>query len=251
VIDVSGLTKSYGKGGVMTEVLKGVDLQVNAGEFVAIMGSSGSGKSTLLNILGFLDRQSTGSYRFEGAGLSQADDDTLSALRNQKIGFVFQQFHLLERANALRNVMLPLLYAEGDSAQDEARAARALEAVGLATRAHHRPGELSGGEQQRVAIARALVNDPALILADEPTGNLDSKSGGEILDIFEKLHAAGRTIVLVTHDSAVAARADRIVRLEDGRIGPAHTSNRGEAPIERASGPAPPAPGHRRRHRAA
>jgi ABC-type lipoprotein export system ATPase subunit len=239
MIEANGLTKSYRKGAVVTEVLKGVDLRVRAGEFVAIMGASGSGKSTLLNIIGFLDRPDGGIYRFEGTDLSHADDDTLSAVRNRRIGFVFQQFHLLERADALRNVTLPLLYADDDNADDEQRAMRALEAVGLAHRAHHRPGELSGGEQQRVAIARALVNNPALLLADEPTGNLDSKSGGEILDIFARLRAAGRTIVLVTHDADVAACADRIVRLEEGRIcqeatrdgTPASTSERpGAAP---------------------
>jgi putative ABC transport system ATP-binding protein len=218
MIDANALTKSYRKGPVTTAVLNGVSLRVRPGEFVAIMGSSGSGKSTLLNILGFLDRPDSGTYRFQGEDLAQADDDRLSAVRNRKIGFVFQQFHLLERANAVRNVMLPLLYADEAVEDGEARARRALEVVGLAARAQHRPGELSGGEQQRVAIARALVNHPALILADEPTGNLDARSGNEILDIFGQLHAAGRTIVLVTHDPAVADRADRIVRLEDGRI---------------------------------
>ena len=218
MIDAHALAKEYRKGPVTTVVLKGVTLHVRRGQFVAIMGTSGSGKSTLLNILGFLDRPDSGTYRFQGEDLGQADDDRLSAVRNRQIGFVFQQFHLLERADAVRNVMLPLLYADNAVDDGEARARRALDAVGLAARAHHRPGELSGGEQQRVAIARALVNDPALILADEPTGNLDAKSGTEILDIFGQLHAAGRTIVLVTHDPAVAERADRIVVLEDGRI---------------------------------
>ena len=218
MIDTDALTRTYRKGPVTTAVLKGVNLHVRPGEFVAIMGASGSGKSTLLNILGFLDRPDSGTYRFQGEDLAQADDERLSAVRNRQIGFVFQQFHLLERADAVRNVMLPLLYADEAVADGEARAKRALDAVGLATRTHHRPGELSGGEQQRVAIARALVNDPALILADEPTGNLDAKSGHEILEIFGQLHAAGRAIVLVTHDPAVAARADRIVVLEDGRV---------------------------------
>jgi putative ABC transport system ATP-binding protein len=218
VIEAEGLTKSYRKGAAVTEVLKGVSLRVRAGEFVAVMGPSGSGKSTLLNLLGFLDRPDGGSYRFEGADLSRADDDTLSAVRNRKVGFVFQQFHLLERASALRNVMLPLLYADADADDGTARAGRALEAVGLAHRAHHLPGELSGGEQQRVAAARALVNDPALILADEPTGNLDAASGGEIMDIFRRLADAGRTIVLVTHDRDVAGCADRILHLDHGRI---------------------------------
>ncbi|MBI4541203.1 MAG: ABC transporter ATP-binding protein [Gemmatimonadetes bacterium] len=218
MIDVEGLTKSYRKGTMVTEVLKGVTFRVSQGEFVAIMGPSGSGKSTLLNILGLLDQPDAGRYRLEGADLSGADDDTLSAARNRKIGFVFQQFHLLERASALRNVTLPLLYAESDSDDGTARAERALEAVGLSQRAHHLPSELSGGEQQRVAIARALINDPAVILADEPTGNLDARSGAEILDTFRRLADAGRTIVLVTHDRGVAERADRILVLEDGRI---------------------------------
>jgi ABC-type lipoprotein export system ATPase subunit len=191
---------------------------VRPGEFVAIMGPSGSGKSTLLNILGLLDRADGGSYRLEGVDYSAADDDALSAARNRKIGFVFQQFHLLERTTALRNVTLPLLYSAEDVTDEEARAARALEAVGLSHRAGHLPGELSGGEQQRVAVARALINDPALILADEPTGNLDAQSGAEILDTFRRLADAGRTLILVTHDRAVAERADRILTLDDGRI---------------------------------
>lgn len=218
MIEVDGLTKSYRKGPVVTDVLRGVSLRVEPGEFVAIMGSSGSGKSTLLNILGYLDRPDSGSYRFEGRDHSGADDDTLSAVRNRKIGFVFQQFHLLERADARYNVTLPLLYADDDVSDLDGRAARVLEAVGLADRATHRPGEMSGGEQQRVAIARALINDPALILADEPTGNLDSTSSHGILEILGQLHRAGRTIVLVTHDRAVAERANRILSLEDGRI---------------------------------
>jgi putative ABC transport system ATP-binding protein len=218
VIEVEGLTRSYRKGSVVTDVLRGVSFHVEPGEMVAIMGPSGSGKSTLLNILGFLDRPDGGRYHLEGTDLSQAGDDALSAVRNRKIGFVFQQFHLLARTSALRNVMLPLLYADEDAADGDARAMRALDAVGLASRAHHRPGELSGGEQQRVAIARALINDPALILADEPTGNLDARSGEEILGIFRKLHDAGRTILLVTHDRAVAEHADRVLVLEDGRI---------------------------------
>jgi putative ABC transport system ATP-binding protein len=218
VIDVEGITRSYRKGAIVTEVLKGVSFRLDRGEMVAIMGPSGSGKSTLLNILGFLDRPDGGRYQLEGADLSHADDDALSAVRNRKIGFVFQQFHLLARTSALRNVMLPLLYADEDAAGGDARAMHALEAVGLGHRAQHRPGELSGGEQQRVTIARALINDPALILADEPTGNLDARSGEEILGIFRRLHDTGRTIILVTHDRAVAEHADRILVLEDGRI---------------------------------
>jgi len=218
MIEVEGLTRIYRKGAQETPVLSGVTFRVRRGEFVVIMGRSGSGKSTLLNILGLLDRPDSGRYLLDGVDFSDADDDARSAARNRKIGFVFQQFHLLERASALRNITLPLLYTEDDPGDPAVRAQRALEAVGLTHRTRHFPGELSGGEQQRVAIARALINDPALILADEPTGNLDEQSGREILDIFRRLVTAGRTVVLVTHDKAVAERADRILVLGDGRI---------------------------------
>jgi len=218
VIAVEHLAKSYRKGAIITEVLKDVSFTVHAGEFVAIMGASGSGKSTLLNLLGFLDRPDRGTYRFEGADLTGADDATRSTVRNQRIGFVFQQFHLLERTSALDNVMLPLLYAEADVADGAARARRALALVGLEPRADHEPGELSGGEQQRVAIARALINDPALILADEPTGSLDAKSGAGVLELLRSLADSGRAIILVTHDRVVAERADRILVIADGRI---------------------------------
>jgi len=218
MIEAHALTRSYRKGPVVIEALKVVTFDVREGEFVAIMGRSGSGKSTLLNILGLLDRPDSGSYRLQGVDLSRAGDDEVSAARNRKIGFVFQQFHLLERVSALRNVMLPLLYSDDDADDGAARAERALEKVDLSQRADHFPGELSGGEQQRVAIARALINDPALILADEPTGNLDAESSTAILDILRRLADSGRTIVLVTHDRDVAARADRILVLEDGRI---------------------------------
>jgi len=218
MIEVEGLTKSYRKAGASIEVLRGVSFRVAPGEYAAIMGSSGSGKSTLMNILGFLDHPDGGVYRFEGEDLSGADDDRLSAVRNGRIGFVFQQSHLLDRADALQNVTLPLLYAEGDVGDVEARGRAALEAVALGHRIHHLPGELSGGEQQRVAAARALINDPAVILADEPTGNLDSRSGREVLDLFAALHRSGRTIVMITHDRAVAEEADRILTLADGRI---------------------------------
>ncbi len=218
MIDAVGLTRSYRRNATVIPVLVGLSLRVARGEFVAVMGASGSGKSTLLGILGLLDRPDGGTYRLDGAEPPWGDDAALSAARNAAIGFVFQQFHLLERATALRNVALPLLYAAGDVADDAGRAERALEAVGLAHRALHYPGELSGGEQQRVAIARALVNDPALILADEPTGSLDATSGGEILDTLRRLADRGRTIVLVTHERAVAERADRVVTLHDGRL---------------------------------
>lgn len=218
VITVEHLAKSYRKGTIVTEVLNDVSFTVRAGEFVAIMGASGSGKSTLLNLLGFLDRPDRGTYRFEGADLTNADDVTLSNVRNARIGFVFQQFHLLERTSALDNVMLPLLYAELDVDDGEGMGRRALALVGLEQRADHQPAELSGGEQQRVAIARALINDPALILADEPTGSLDTKSGAIVLDLLRSLTDAGRTIILVTHDPGVAERADRILVISDGRI---------------------------------
>jgi ABC-type lipoprotein export system ATPase subunit len=218
MIEVDGLTRVYRRGTLETQALNGISFRVRRGEFVVIMGRSGSGKSTLLNILGLLDRPDGGRYLLDGADLSDADDDARSAARNRKLGFVFQQFHLLERASALRNVTLPLLYAEEDSGDADERAERALQAVGLAHRARHLPSELSGGEQQRVAIARALINDPAVILADEPTGNLDAESGREILEIFRRLVNAGRTLVLVTHDRAVAEGADRILVLDDGRI---------------------------------
>jgi ABC-type lipoprotein export system ATPase subunit len=218
VIKAERLARSYRKGNAEVKVLTDVTFDVPAGQFVAIMGPSGSGKSTLLHLLGFLDRPDAGTYRFEGKDLSSADDDALAAVRNSRIGFVFQQFHLLDRISALDNVMLPLLYVEADVPDGEARAARALEAVGLAQRGLHFPAELSGGEQQRVAIARALINDPVLILADEPTGNLDDKSGAEVLDMLGRLREAGRTIVLVTHDRKVAERADRILVLDGGRI---------------------------------
>ena len=218
MIEAEGLTRRYRKGPVVVEALKGVTFGIRQGEFVAIMGRSGSGKSTLLNILGLLDRPDEGRYRLQGVDFSRAGDDEASAARNRTIGFVFQQFHLLERVSALRNVMLPLLYSEEDADDGAARAERALQTVELSHRAQHVPSELSGGEQQRVAIARALINDPALILADEPTGNLDAQSSAGILEILRRLADAGRTIVLVTHDPDVAARADRHLVVEDGRL---------------------------------
>ncbi|HEY7441412.1 MAG TPA: ABC transporter ATP-binding protein [Vicinamibacterales bacterium] len=218
MIEAENLTKSYQKGATLMPVLKGVTLRVAAGEFVAVMGRSGSGKSTLLNILGLLDRPDGGSYRLDGSDFSAADDDALSAARNRKIGFVFQQFHLLERASALRNVSLPLLYADDQPDDDMERARQVLDAVGLSHRLQHLPGELSGGEQQRVAIARALINRPSLILADEPTGNLDAQAEREVLEIFRRLVREGQTLVLVTHSKAIAAHADRTLVIEDGRI---------------------------------
>jgi len=218
MIEVEGLEKTYSAGSVATAVLKGLSFRIDEGEYVAIMGTSGTGKSTLMHILGCLDQPTRGSYRLDGADVGSLDDDALSRLRNRKIGFVFQQFHLLERTTALKNVLLPLIYADEYPKDAEERARRALAAVGLAERLEHRPNELSGGQQQRVAIARALITDPEIILADEPTGNLDRRSSLEVMAIFKKLHREGRTIILVTHDQAVAEHAQRIIVLKDGQI---------------------------------
>ena len=218
MIEVHGLGKTYSNGSVETPVLKDITFRVEAGEYVAIMGTSGTGKSTLMNILGCLDRPTGGHYRLDDTDVVTLDDEALSRLRNRKIGFVFQQFNLLERTTALKNVMLPLIYANPYPADAQERAERALTTVGLADRLHYKPSELSGGQQQRVAIARALINDPEMILADEPTGNLDRRSGLEALAVFKELHGQGRTILVVTHDQAVAEHADRIVMLKDGRI---------------------------------
>ena len=218
MIELVDIDKTYGVGDVTTQVLKGISFCVEKGEYVAIMGASGTGKTTLMNLVGLLDKPTAGQYRLEDNDVVTLDDEALSHLRNRKIGFIFQQFHLLDRANALRNVMLPLIYANRYPEDAEDRAKKALEAVGLADRMHYNPNKLSGGQQQRVAIARALINDPAIILADEPTGNLDSKSGIEILGIFKHLHQQGRTIIVITHDKNVAEHADRIIVLKDGQI---------------------------------
>jgi putative ABC transport system ATP-binding protein len=215
VILARKLVKNYRLGEVDVEVLKGIDLDVRQGEYVALMGPSGSGKSTLMNILGCLDVPTSGIYSIEGRAVSQLSDDELAVMRGQRIGFVFQTFNLLARTSAIENVELPLHY-QGRPARQAAM--QALEAVNLAHRHDHHPSQLSGGERQRVAIARAIVTDPAIILADEPTGNLDSKTGKEILEIFEALSKRGVTIVLVTHDRSVALHAHRIVHLKDGRI---------------------------------
>lgn len=218
MIKLKGITKTYYRGKVETPVLLGIDLHVRPGEFLAIMGPSGSGKSTLLHILGLLDRPSGGSYLLDGSETSTLNDDELARLRNAKLGFVFQAFHLLPKSTALDNVLLPFTYA-GHFPQDAAHRARhALARVGLEHRLHHRPGEMSGGECQRVAIARALVNDPEVIFADEPTGNLDQRSSLEVISILQGLNAEGRTIVLVTHDTAVGCMCRRLVRLIYGRV---------------------------------
>jgi putative ABC transport system ATP-binding protein len=218
MIELEGIEKTYTNGDVRTPVLKDVSFSIGPGEYVAIMGASGTGKSTLMNILGCLDKPTAGHYRLDGIDMVNLEDDELAHLRNHKIGFVFQQFHLLQRTTSLKNVMLPLLYADHYPEDAEDRAAEALATVGLAERLDYLPSQLSGGQQQRVAIARALINDPSIILADEPTGNLDSKSGAEVLAIFQRLHTQGRTIVTVTHDREVADHADRIIVMQDGRI---------------------------------
>ncbi|GIF63360.1 macrolide ABC transporter ATP-binding protein [Asanoa ishikariensis] len=218
VLDVRAVTKVYGDGAATVHALRGVSLDVERGEYVAIMGSSGSGKSTLMNILGCLDIPSTGRYLLDGVDVSRLNDRQLALVRNRRIGFVFQSFNLIPRTTAVANVELPLAYAGVKPAERRRRALVALDMVGLADRAGHEPNQLSGGQQQRVAVARALVTEPALVLADEPTGNLDSRSTEDILRIFDDLHAAGRTIVLITHETDVAARASRLIRLFDGQI---------------------------------
>jgi len=221
LIQVSGLNKVYGSGEIAVHALQDVDAQVKRGEFVAIMGPSGSGKSTLMNILGCLDRPSSGTYILDGEDVSDLDKNELAEVRNRKIGFVFQSFNLLPRLSALKNLMLPMAYRleeRLDMEEREERAVALLESVGLGGRIHHRPSELSGGQQQRVAIARALVNDPPLILADEPTGNLDTRSSGEIMELLHALHSQGVTILMVTHEPDTAAHAQRIICLRDGQI---------------------------------
>jgi putative ABC transport system ATP-binding protein len=217
MIELQGIGRTYRRpGGEPVAALQDVSLRIEPGDFMAIVGTSGSGKSTLMNVLGLLDRPDRGRYLLDGEDVAGLDVDRQAGVRNRRIGFVFQAFHLLPRTTALENVELPLVYS--DRAEIAGLGRRALELVGLGDRMAHRTSELSGGQQQRVALARALVNEPDLLLADEPTGNLDTKSGAEVLSVFESLHRAGRTIVLVTHDPSVAARCARVVRIEEGRL---------------------------------
>jgi len=217
LLTLSGVTKVYQMGDIEVQALRGVDLSIDEGEFVAIMGASGSGKSTLMNLLGCLDQPTDGTYVLDGIDVADLVDDDLAVIRNRRIGFVFQSFNLIPRSTALHNVEMPLIYA-GDTDLREERAMAALELVGLADRADHQPSELSGGQQQRVAIARALITEPAILLADEPTGNLDSESSIEIMTLLRRLNEEGRTVVLITHEPDIAAFASRVVRLRDGHI---------------------------------
>ncbi len=218
VIRTEGLTKVYEMGAEKVRALNGVDLEINKGEYCAIMGPSGSGKSTLMNLIGCLDSPTDGRYYLAGRLVSELDDDELAYIRNKEIGFVFQTFNLLPRATALHNVELPLIYNGTPAEERIEKARRALEMVDLADRMLHKPNELSGGQRQRVAIARALVNNPSILLADEPTGNLDSKTGEEIMGLFERLHEQGNTIILVTHEHDIAAHAHRIIHIRDGKV---------------------------------
>jgi putative ABC transport system ATP-binding protein len=218
IIRLEGVSKLYGLGETTVNALKDVNLMVHAGEYCAIMGASGSGKSTMMNIIGCLDRPTTGSYYLDGEAVAQMDDQQLAHIRNRKIGFVFQQFHLLSQVSALENVMLPMIYANVPAAERKERAIAALTQVGLGDRLNNRPTQLSGGQQQRVAIARAIVNRPVMLLADEPTGALDSKTTQEILDIFGNLNEAGMTVVMVTHEAEVARSTRRVVWFKDGQV---------------------------------
>ena len=218
VIDIENITKDYVMGDEIVHALREVSLQIRRSEYIAIMGPSGSGKSTLMNMVGCLDTPTSGRYNFNGRNVAEMNDDELAAIRNREIGFVFQTFNLLPRSNSLRNVELPLIYAGVDPQTREERAIQALVDVGLGDRLNHKPSELSGGQRQRVAVARALVNNPSILLADEPTGNLDSRTGEEIMTLFESLHERGHTIILVTHEADIARHARRTVRLRDGLI---------------------------------
>ena len=218
VAELRGVDKIYGSGAGLVRALDQLDLTVRKGDYLAVMGASGSGKSTAMNILGCLDRPSSGSYHLNGSAVEELDDDALADLRNQQLGFVFQQFHLLPHATALENVMLPMIYAGLSPQQRRDKAIEALDRVGLGERMQNKPNQLSGGQQQRVAIARAIINQPALLLADEPTGALDSRTTDDVLNLFDALHDQGITLVLVTHEDDVAARAERVVHFRDGRV---------------------------------
>ena len=218
IIKTENLVRHFKVGTQTVEALRGVSLDINKGEFVAIMGPSGSGKSTLMNIIGCLDSPTSGTYYLNNKNVSTLDDDALAMIRNHEIGFVFQNFHLLARNTALDNVMLPLKYAGIDKSEQEEIAMEVIKSVDLESRAHHQPSELSGGQQQRVAIARALVNKPSILFADEPTGNLDSKTGDDVMKLFTNLHKQGQTIILITHEIEVANQAERIISIKDGKI---------------------------------
>tara|TARA_B100000902_G_scaffold14960_1_gene18050 strand:- start:102 stop:794 length:693 start_codon:yes stop_codon:yes gene_type:complete len=218
VATLEKVSKTYGKDDLIVKALDNVDLEIYKGDYLAVMGASGSGKSTAMNIIGCLDRPSKGIYKLNGTPVENLSDDELAELRNQKLGFVFQQFHLLSDATALENVLLPMIYAGVNPIEREKRAKNALDKVGLSERVNNRPNQLSGGQQQRVAIARAIINNPAILLADEPTGALDSKTTEDVLDLFDKLHESGITIVLVTHEDEVASRAKKIAKFKDGKI---------------------------------
>ncbi len=218
IIEIKGITRDFPLGNETVYVLKGIDLHINKGEYVALMGPSGSGKSTLMNILGCLDTPTSGSYVLNGKDVSKMEDDELAEIRNKEIGFVFQTFNLLPRTTALDNVALPMVYAGHGKDDRNKRATQVLTQVGLSDRMDHKPNQLSGGQRQRVAVARALVNHPSIILADEPTGNLDSKTSVEIMSLFDEIHANGNTVILVTHEEDIAKHAHRIIRLKDGVI---------------------------------
>ena len=218
VIKIKSITRDFPLGQEIVKVLKGIDLDIQKGEYVALMGPSGSGKSTLMNLLGCLDTPTSGHYELNGVDVSSMSDDQLAEIRNKEIGFVFQTFNLLPRTTALDNVALPMVYAGAGKAQRHERAAKVLHDVGLADRMDHKPNQLSGGQRQRVAVGRALVNEPSIILADEPTGNLDSKTSLEIMQLFDDIHKAGNTVILVTHEEEIAAHAHRVIRLRDGVI---------------------------------
>jgi putative ABC transport system ATP-binding protein len=242
LIELVDIRKVYQMGTTEVNALDGVSLRIERGDYVAIMGPSGSGKSTLMNIVGCLDTPSSGSYKLRGIEIRDRDDDELARIRNQEVGFIFQTFNLLSRADALHNVELPMIYAGRPKSYRRERARAMLDLVGLGERTTHRPNELSGGQRQRVAIARALVNEPSIVLADEPTGNLDSKTGVEIMALLDEVHRGGNTVILVTHEEDIAANAERIVRLRDGKIESDQRTSRASRAGTTAPRPAAPAP---------